>query len=501
MVATLSKLPTKLLSEVKDFLSQSPLKFFINGEWVGSHGGQSFATLNPGSAALLAEVHAGDKADIDRAVEAAQNAFRNSGWAQMSAKERGVYLHRFADLIEKNKPILAQLESLDCGKIHAQAEGDMDMVVATFRYFTDLALHVKSREPIPVAGHEVYSSLQPFGVCGFIFPWNFPLLLVGWGTAPALAAGSVVVIKPAEDTPLSALYFAKLAKEAGIPDGVINVVNGFGETAGAALAAHPGLKRMSFTGSPEVGKLVARSCGENLVPVKLELGGKGAAVVFDDTDVEATAQKLTQAVTFHSGQVCCTATRWIVQEKIYDRFLELSRQNMAAIKIGHESVEGSQMGPVVSEKQRNRVLSYLEEGTKQGAEFVVEGGPAVVSGLEKGFFVKPAMLTGDPDNVACREEIFGPVTFVMPFKDEEQAVDLVNRSNYGLANSVWTSDLERARRVAESMVAGNSWVNAHNVFAMGIPYAGINLSGAGGGVNCPATFYDYLRPQSIVRPL
>lgn len=501
MVAIHSTIDQVLLPEVQEFLSQGPKKLFIDGQWVESASGETFKTLNPGSGAELVEVYAGGEEDVNRAVEAADRAFRKSGWATMTPNERGVILHRLADLVEKHLPILNQLEALDDGKVHAQATGDIEAYISTLRYYADMAIKIKREVPIAVSGHEAYSALEPYGVCGFIIPWNFPFLLLGWGTCPALAAGNTIVVKPAEDTPLTTLYICNLVKEAGVPDGVFNVVPGLGETAGKAVSEHPGFRRMSFTGSPEVGRLVAEACGRNLVPVKLELGGKGAAVVFDDTNVEDTAQKLAGAITFHSGQVCCTATRWIVQKKVYDRVVDLTSQHLSQIQIGHELQEGSQMGPVVSAKQRDRVLGYLRDGAAAGAEFILEGGPAEVSGHEDGFFVKPAMLAGTPDNLACTQEIFGPVTYVMPFEEEEEAVQLVNRSRYGLANSVWTKDLERANRMAKAMVAGNSWINAHNVFAQGVPYAGVNLSGMGGGVNSPETYYDYLRPKSIVRPL
>jgi acyl-CoA reductase-like NAD-dependent aldehyde dehydrogenase len=325
--------------------------------------------------------------------------------------------------------------------------------------------------------------------------------LLGWGIAPALAAGNTVVIKPAEDTPLSTLYFCKLAEEAGVPEGVINVVTGFGETAGAALARHTGINRMTFTGSPEIGRFVAESCGRNLVPVKLELGGKGAAVLFDDVDVDQAAEALVGAVTLNAGQVCCTATRWLVHDKIWDRFVSKASSTMQAMPIGYGGDPNTKMGPVVSAKQQRRVLNYLAKGSKEGATFLLEGGKAAVKGHENGLYVKPALLTGAPENICAREEIFGPVAYVMRFKEEEEAIDLVNRSSYGLANSVWSRDLERANRVAEAMVAGNSWINAHNLFSHGIPYGGCNLSGFGGGVLGPDTLLDYLRPQSIVRPL
>jgi len=487
-------------SEVASFLSGSPLKAFVGGKSVEAADGASFTTYDPGTGERLAEVTAMSAADIDLAVQAADKAFRTTGWAEMPANERGVLLHRLADAVEGNIETLARIEALDAGKILEQAVGDIQNFVDTMRYFIDISLHVQHRVPLAVAGHEARTVRLPWGPCGFIFPWNFPFLLIGWNIAPALAAGNTVVIKPAEDTPLSALYLAKLAQQVGIPDGVINVVTGYGETAGAALAAHPKLKRMSFTGSPEVGRMVAEVCGRNLTPVKLELGGKGAAVLFDDIDVEATAESLVGAITFHSGQVCCDATRWLVQRPIYDRFVDACVSRLKQVQVGYQMNEATQMGPVVSEKQRQRILNYLEKGQAEGAELVLEGGPAEIEGY-KGSYVKPSLLAGGLDNIAAQEEIFGPVAYLSPFDNEQQAIEMVNSTDYGLANSVWSADLGRANRVAEQMVAGNSWINAHNVFAAGIPYAGINKSGMGGGVLSIDTYLDYTRGLSVVRPL
>lgn len=492
---------TPILPEVTEFLSAQPLKLFINGQWTAAAGGGTLETRDPGEGKVIARVAAGEKADVERAVAAAGEAFRKSGWAGLAANDRAVILHRLADLVDEHREILAQIESLDVGKpLSNSLNGDIPNVAQTLRYYADLSVHTRRREPIAVSGHAARQVRVPYGVCGFIFPWNFPLLLVGWGISPALAAGNTVVVKPAEDTPLSTLYFCRLAEQAGVPKGVINVVTGYGETAGAALSQHAGVKRMSFTGSPEVGRLIAESCGRNLVPVKLELGGKGAAVVFDDVDIEATAQALVAAVTLNAGQVCCTATRWIIQRNIHDKLVERAAEVLSTMTIGHAFDEKTQLGPLVSEKQRRRVLGYLERGEKEGARPRLRGGPATVADHAGGFYVKPALLSGSADNVCAREEIFGPVAFVLPFSSEDEAIELVNRSSYGLANSVWTRDLERGNRVAEALVAGNSWINAHNLFPHGVPYAGCNLSGCGGGVLGPDTLLDYLRPQSIVMP-
>jgi acyl-CoA reductase-like NAD-dependent aldehyde dehydrogenase len=489
-----------LLPEVETYLGSGPLTGLVGGRDEPGSTGDVIPTRDPGTGEVLAEVCAFSAADVERSVAVANEAFRGSGWATLPPNERAAMLHRFADLVEKRKPVIGQIEAIDAGKLLPHALGDVQNFIDTVRYFADMAQYVQRRNALAVAGHEAWTTRNPWGACGFIFPWNFPLLLMGWGTAPALAAGNTVVVKPAEDTPLSSIYVARLAREAGIPDGVINVVPGSGQEAGAALSASRGIRRMSFTGSPEVGRLVAESCGRNLVPVKLELGGKGAAVVFEDVDIEDTAAKLVGAITFHTGQVCCDATRWVVHESIYRDFLDRCRQKMAGVRVDYQLAETCGMGPVVNAKQQQRVLRYLEKGIAQGAEAVVPGGVAEVAGHD-GYYVKPAILAGSFDNVAAREEIFGPVAFVTAFKTEAEAVALVNDTDYGLANSVWTSDLGRASRVAESMIAGNSWINAHNLFPKGVPYGGVHKSGMGGGVNSIETLFDYWRSQSIVRPL
>ncbi len=489
--------PFTLLPEVAAFLKGSPFAGFVGGKDFPAASGQLIPTIDPGTGEKIAEIHELSALEVAAAVDVANQAFPK--WSALSQKERSAILLKLADAVEKKKPVIAQIEALEAGKIEAQAQGDVQNFVDTLRYFVKLADGVQTRTKLDIPGHEAWTYKTPWGVCGFIFPWNFPFLLIGWGVSPALAAGNTVVIKPAEDTSLSAIYLARLAKEAGVPDGVINVVTGRGATAGAALSANPKIKRMSFTGSPEVGRLVAEACGKNLVPVKLELGGKGAAVVFGDVDVNATAEKLVGAITFHTGQVCCDATRWFIQSNIFDQFVERCKELLGKVKIGHQLDPNSQMGPVVNPKQHARVLGYQEKGQATGAKCLFGGGAATVSGL-KGNYVKPTLLAGPPDNVAAREEIFGPVAYLVKFDTEEEAIALANDTDYGLANSVWTKDKDRANRVAEAMEAGNSWINAHNVFAHGVPYGGIKKSGLGGGVLSIETLNDYYRSTSVVRP-
>lgn len=491
---------SKLLPEVREFLSQGRFSGFAGGTDLRSSTGSGIDVNDPGSGEKIAEIDDLSAAEVNQAVEIANDAFRQASWAKIPAGERGALLHRLADEVERQKEVIAQIESLDAGKVESQAQGDVQNFVDTLRYFIALSQSLSKRKTLAVAGHEAWTVQQPWGACGFIFPWNFPFLLIGWGIAPALVAGNTVVIKPAEDTSLSAIYLAKLAKRVGIPDGVINVVTGRGETAGAALSENKKIKRMSFTGSPEVGRLVGQACGHNLIPVKLELGGKGAAVVFNDVDLEDTAEKLVGAITFHTGQVCCDATRWLVHENIYDEFSSLCVDKLKQVRVGHQLGDTTQMGPVVNEKQRQRILGYLEKGQAEGANCLLEGGVANVDGCS-GHYVKPALLAGSLDNIAAREEIFGPVAYLTKFSSEEEAISMVNQTDYGLANSVWSKDLDRASRVAEEMIAGNSWINAHNVFAHGVPYGGINKSGMGGGVLSIETLMDYLRNTSVVRPL
>lgn len=486
----------ELHASVRDFLAK-PLPNQIGGQARMTATGQ---VMNPSDGSVLAEVAMAGEKEIDLAVTAGTQAF--PGWSALPPKDRALLLHRFADALEKHSAELAQLESLDVGKPIAAAEGfDIPFGIECFRYFADLATRAQYSVPLHLKGFEARTWRVPYGVCGFIFPWNFPFTLLCWGIAPALAAGNTVVVKPSAVTPLTTLYAAQIALEAGLPPGVLNVVAGNGTGAGVALSSNPRIKRMSFTGSPEVGRKIGELSGRNLVPCKLELGGKGAAVVFDDVDVDSTATQLAAAVTMNTGQVCCTATRWLIQEKIYDRFVAKVTEALKQTKVGIGLDRNTQMGPLVSQSQRQHVLGYIERGKQNGARPVLDGGAIAPLGGENGFYVAPALLEGPDDNVCCREEIFGPCAYLLRFKDEGSAIAKVNELAYGLANSVWSTDLARANRVAEHLVAGNNWINAHNLFAYGLPYGGVNISGMGGGVNSPETFYDYLRAQTIARPL
>jgi acyl-CoA reductase-like NAD-dependent aldehyde dehydrogenase len=483
-----------------EFIKQPVIPHFINGAWQPGVTNQSFEVKNPSDGTVLARVARGSAKEIDAAVKAAHAAFPK--WAATPAKDRAAILRKLADLIDAELADFALLESLDVGKAVAAATAfDIPFGTACLRYYADLIVGRETDTELKLTGMEARVHRAPYGVCGFIFPWNFPFDLLMWGVAPALAAGNTVVVKPSEITPLTTLAFCRLAEKAGVPAGVINVVTGTGTEAGIPLTEHPLVRRMSFTGSPAVGKAVAEACGRRLVPCKLELGGKGAAIVFDDVNVKEAATKLAGAITLNTGQVCCTASRWIVQDKIFDTFVASAIEALKNVKIGPGSDPTTQMGPLASEVHRNRVLDHIQRGRKEGAQTLLEGGSLAVKGQEDGYYVTPSLMTGDPDNCCCREEVFGPSAFLLRFKDEKEAIELANQLEYGLANSVWSADLDRANTVAEKLVAGNVWINAHNVFAYGLPYGGVNLSGLGGGVNGPGTLDDYLRATSIARPL
>jgi aldehyde dehydrogenase (NAD+) len=485
--------------KTSEFLSQHPIPAFIGGKWITGSAG-SADVIDPATGVAIGRVSMAGADNVNAAVEAAHQAF--AGWSGLDVQVRAALLQKLADKIVEEGEVLAQLEAIDVGKPVVNARGfDVPFGADCLRYFADLSTKAAYDVPLAIHGMDARIHRAPYGVCGFIFPWNFPFTLMCWGIGPALAAGNTVVVKASEVTPLSSLYLGRIAEEVGIPAGVINIYTGTGREAGQPLVEHPLVRRMSFTGSSAVGKQIGRICGERLVPCKLELGGKGAAIVLEDADVAAAAEGLAAAITLNTGQVCCTATRWFLHEKIFDQFVDCVRGVLDKTRVGHGMEEETQMGPLVSQAQMERVQGYYEKGLSEGATAVVELKRLDVQGGERGFFVSPHLLTGSDDNICYREEVFGPTAYLVKFSDENDAIRRVNQLAYGLANSVWGGDLKRVNRIAEQIVAGNSWINAHNLFAYGLPYGGVNLSGVGGGVNSPETFYDYLRSQTIARPL
>ncbi len=452
-------------------------KMFIDGNWVNAASGKTFPTYNPATGEVMANLAEGDREDIDRAVKAARKAFEGGAWPAMTASERGRLVWKLADLIEEHTEEFAQLESLDNGKPLSVARvADVPLAVDLFRYMAGWATKIEGNT-IPFSQkYLAYTRREPVGVVGQIIPWNFPLLMAAWKLGPALATGCTVVLKPAEQTPLSALLLAELIAEAGFPDGVVNVVTGYGETAGAALAAHPDVDKVAFTGSTEVGKLIVQAAAGNLKKVSLELGGKSPNLVFDDADMKATIPGAADAIFFNHGQCCCAGSRLYVEQSIFDKVVEGVAERAKNIKLGPGFDPDTQMGPLVSTEQLDRVCSYLEAGLSEGAE-------AVVGGKKRpgaGYFVEPTvMVKTKPEMKVVREEIFGPVVCAMPFNDVDKLIAEANRSEYGLAAAVWTRDISKAHRVAEKLRAGTVWINCYNVFDAALPFGGYKQSGWG----------------------
>lgn len=456
----------------------SDQKLFINGKWVNSISGKTFATLNPSTGQEICQVAEADSADVDLAVKAARKAFESGPWKKMSAAERGRRIIKLADLMEQNLPELAALESLDNGKpLRDSLNADLPLSIKAYRYYAGWCDKTHGKT-IPVEGeYFCYTKHEPVGVVGQIIPWNFPLLMTAWKWAPALATGCTIVLKPAEQTPLTALRMAALAQEADIPDGVINVVPGFGPTAGAAITSHMDIDKVAFTGEGSTGQLVMQAAAKsNLKRVSLELGGKSPNVVFADADLDAAVEGAYFGLFFNQGQCCCAGSRLFVEEKIHDAFVEKLVARAKKQRIGDPFDMATTQGPQISQEQCDRIMGYIDIGISEGAN-LLSGGKRVGN---KGYFIQPTIFDGVKDNMRiAREEIFGPVMNILKFKDVDEVVQRGNKTFYGLAAAIWTKDITKAHRLANSLRAGTVWVNCYDVFDAAAPFGGFKMSGIG----------------------
>jgi len=467
---------------VTEFLGV-PRQLFIDGRWADAASGRTFETPNPATGDTLAWVAEGDAEDIDRAVKAARRAFEEGPWSRMTPSERGRIIWRIGDLILQHVDELAQLESLDNGKPFTVAQAaDVPLAADMFHYMAGWATKIEGNSIdisvpyMPGANFHSYTLREPVGVVGQIIPWNFPLLMAAWKLGPALATGNTVVLKPAEQTPLTALRLAELIAEAGVPDGVVNVVPGLGETAGAALAAHPDVDKVAFTGSTAVGKLiVAAAAATNLKKLTLELGGKSPNIVFEDA-VEGAIEGAAHAIFFNHGQCCVAGSRLYVHQSRFDEVVDGVAEIAKSIKLGSGMEAGTQMGPLVSEEQLQRVSGYLESGKAEGATALSGGGRFG----DRGFFIEPTVLINTHGNMkVVREEIFGPVLVAAPFTDLDEIAAKANDSEYGLGAGIWTKDISKAHALAKKLRAGTVWINCYNVFDAALPFGGYKQSGWG----------------------
>ena len=466
---------------VEEFIG-APRQLFINGQWAEAVSGKTFETPDPATGETLARVAEGEAEDINRAVKAARRAFDEGPWSRMTTSERGRIIWRIGDLILEHLDELAQLESLDNGKPFAVARAaDVPLAADLFHYMAGWATKIEgntlslSVPYMPGANFHSYTLREPVGVVGQIIPWNFPLLMAAWKLGPALATGNCVVLKPAEQTPLTALRLAGLMAEAGLPEGVVNVVTGFGETAGAALAAHDDVDKVAFTGSTGVGKLIVAAATGNLKKVSLELGGKSPNIVFNDAD-PAAIEGAANAIFFNHGQCCVAGSRLYVQQDRFDEVVDGVAEIAKSIKLGPGLEPGTQMGPMVSGEQLRTVTGYIDSGKAEGATALSGGGRFG----DRGFFVEPTVLTDTrPDMKVVREEIFGPVVVAAPFSDLDEVAAVANDTPYGLGAGIWTKDISKAHALAKKIKAGSVWINCYNVFDAALPFGGYKQSGWG----------------------
>lgn len=470
-------------------------QLFINGQFVPAKSGNTIDVLNPANGELITKIAAAEAEDIDLAVEAAKNAF--PAWSEMPAAERGRLLLKLADLIEENLEELAQLESLDTGHpIRDSRRLDVPRTAACFRYFGGIADKIEG-SVIPVEqGFLNYVVREPIGVVGQIVPWNFPLMFTSWKLGPALAAGNTVVLKPSEITPLSTLKIAELIKKAGFPDGVVNVVPGYGQTAGQSLAEHPEVGKIAFTGSTRTGQGIINASSSNLKRVQLELGGKGANIVFEDANIDAAVNGAAWAIFHNQGQACIAGSRLVLHENIADVFLEKFIKLAASIRLGDPMDPNTEMGPLTSEAHRNKVLSYTQIAKEQGGKVLLGGEVPADPALQNGFYVMPTIVEAQPFDRVAQEEVFGPFVTVLRFKDDAEALEIANCTEYGLGSGLWTQNIHRAHSFARKIKAGMCWINSYKRVNPGSPFGGMGKSGYGREMGFEA-IHDYTEAKSI----
>jgi aldehyde dehydrogenase (NAD+) len=453
-------------------------KLLINGEWTNARSGKTFATINPSTEKPLAKLAEGGAEDVDAAVRAARFAFERGPWSRMAPRERGQLLLKLADLIEANKERLAILESMDNGKpIRETLAFDLPQVIETFRYYAGWTDKIYGDVNAVSPNFFSYTLKEPAGVVGQIIPWNFPMLMAAWKLGPALATGCTVVLKPAEQTPLTAIELGKLICEAGFPAGVVNIVTGAGET-GAALSSHKGVDKIAFTGSTEVGRLVMKSAAENLKRVSMELGGKAPNIVFEDADMKKAVSGALLGIYFNQGEVCCAGSRLYLHAKIYDQFIEEFSKAAQNVVVGNPLSDQTTMGAQVSLEQHDRICGFIESGKNEGLK-IATGGQSLRNELG-GFFIKPTLFSNvKNDAKVFREEIFGPVLCATRFEDTEEMIQCANDTEYGLSAGIWTQDLSRAHTLTRRLKAGTVWVNCYNQFDAAVPFGGYKASGFG----------------------